>query len=142
MGLIDDNTIGGKCSCCQECCSDILPLTVEEALAIVDYMLKNNIKPKARVRIFPRLEIDMRCCFVDDDTHTCMIYSVRPEICHKFLCNQDMKTINLNKIRASNRKGSNNVSMHVTFLREPHFIAYIQSEPELARELVDLRIEY
>ena len=34
----------GKCSCCGECCSDMLPLSDAEIIKIKKYIKKNNIK--------------------------------------------------------------------------------------------------
>ena len=136
-----DYTRDGKCSCCQECCSDILPLTIKEIEAIFEYMNKAGVRPISRYSAFPEPRIDMRCCFIDDRTHRCMVYSVRPEICRKFICNQQSDTIEQNKNRVSRRKNSFNISMHVTFMREPHFITYIESNPYLSNTLTDVRVE-
>lgn len=85
-----DFTIGGKCSCCGNCCSNSLYLTQKEINTIKAYIRKHNIKEQTH-RLIPVKEqpvLDMMCPFLDDNAEKkCTIYPVRPFVCRKFICN-------------------------------------------------------
>ena len=76
-----DNSICGKCSCCGECCSNILPINQEEANIIKNYVIENNIKPQKQMIIMQN-----RLCCPYYDGKKCLIYEVRPLICKLFYC--------------------------------------------------------
>jgi Fe-S-cluster containining protein len=115
---------------------------MKEIKEIAKYISEYGIKAKTRAQMFPKYQIDMRCCFIDDLTKTCMIYPVRPDICKSFICNQSMIDIHHNKMKILSRPGVYNVSMHVTFLRDSMFIEYISGNPVLREILTDIQIEW
>lgn len=82
VNLIVDNTVGGKCSKCGECCSNFLPISQEELDIIQRYVIKNNIKPQTEVLV---MENRLSCPYWN---HKCLIYEVRPLICKEFYCNK------------------------------------------------------
>lgn len=82
VNLIVDNTVGGKCSKCGECCSNFLPISQEELDIIQRYVIKNNIKPQTEVLV---MENRLACPYWN---HKCLIYEVRPLICKEFYCNK------------------------------------------------------
>lgn len=77
-------TNNGICSCCGQCCSDILHLSKEEINRIDEYLKEHKIKPS------PLKEdtFDLRCPFRNELLRLCMIYEVRPEICKIFKCDK------------------------------------------------------
>ena len=82
VNLIVDNTVGGKCSKCGECCSNFLPISQEELDIIQRYVIENNIKPQTEVLV---MENRLACPYWN---HKCLIYEVRPLICKEFYCNK------------------------------------------------------
>ena len=88
MGKVTDFTINGECSCCGECCSNLLPLSEHEIKRIHKYIEKKHIK--GAVRKFPTADIsvDMRCPFRNDEKRICEIYKIRPLICKVFKCDK------------------------------------------------------
>lgn len=84
-----DNTKGGKCTQCGECCSCMLPLSEREIKEIKDYVRKNNIRPVKHMRIPECVSMDLVCPFCDTKkpVEKCSIYEIRPLICRLFVCN-------------------------------------------------------
>lgn len=79
-----DSTTNGKCSGCGSCCSNILPLTMEEVRQIKAYIKQHNIKEQRNNVL---MGVDMSCPFRDERNKKCLIYSIRPAICREFMCN-------------------------------------------------------
>lgn len=83
-----DFTKDGKCSGCGRCCSDFLPVSAKEIKEIRRYVKKHRIQEQKHN--YPStVKFDLTCPFLDDskEKDKCMIYSVRPEICRSFICN-------------------------------------------------------
>ena len=87
---IKDFTVNGKCSCCGECCSDLLPLSEDEVKRIKEYVQKHGIKEQ---RHNGMIGVDLTCPFRDEANKKCLIYSIRPEICKQFMCNHTAEDI-------------------------------------------------
>lgn len=89
-----DYTCNGECSRCGECCTPLLPLTLDEIKVIKDYIKEKDIKPVSVIR---GNNIYFRCPFYDPDKKCCNIYEVRPEVCRAFTCHNKYKQINKNR---------------------------------------------
>lgn len=74
-----------KCSCCGNCCGDILPLSKQDIEKIDKYLKKNKIEETPRCTL---VEYDNTCPFRDNKNKKCKIYEVRPEICRVYQCNK------------------------------------------------------
>lgn len=83
---LHDFTCKGKCSCCGQCCSDLLSLSKEEINRIDDYLLSHKVEA-----IPKRGDIDLICPFRNDTLKVCMIYEARPDICRVFKCDRSPK---------------------------------------------------
>lgn len=94
---IKDFTKEGKCSSCGNCCTNLLPMSRKEVAAIHKYIEKNGIKECRHLLPVANPVFDMTCPFRNNDNRTCAIYEVRPEICRKFICNNE-------KMAKQNRK--------------------------------------
>lgn len=83
---VTNYTVDGHCSCCGECCKDILPIDFVELNKIKKFVKSNRIKQQAH-HLLPNT-VDMTCPFlnIDGETRKCVIYPVRPKICQQFLC--------------------------------------------------------
>lgn len=88
---IVDNTDNGRCSSCGECCSNMLPLSDIEKERIRLYIKANGIKEQRHVYPTANPVFDMTCPFRDELNRKCLIYSIRPEICRRFICNRSEK---------------------------------------------------
>lgn len=104
---ITDFTCNGKCSCCGNCCGDILHLSKKEIKVIDEYLKKNKVEPTPRCVL---VEYDGTCPFRDNKNKICKIYEVRPEICRVFKCDKTVKQVyeeremtNFNKMARSMR---------------------------------------
>jgi len=89
-----DFTCNGECSRCGECCTPLLPITLDEYYIIKDYIKKNKIEPTNMVR--PE-GIYIKCPFYDFDNKICKIYEVRPEVCRAFSCANKYRLIAKNR---------------------------------------------
>jgi Fe-S-cluster containining protein len=83
-GKITDFTKDGKCIRCGQCCTEILPLSDEELLAIKKYVKKNKIHNQ-HLRIL-NVQRDITCPLMSPKRE-CLIYDIRPAICQSFMCN-------------------------------------------------------
>lgn len=83
----EDLTVGGKCSQCGECCSNILPMSDREARRIYKYIKRHKIEPVEHIKT-NKLIYDGVCPFCDlmKEKEKCRIYKVRPNICRRFIC--------------------------------------------------------
>lgn len=84
---ITDYTADGKCSCCGECCSNLLPLSEYEIKRIHKYIEKRHIKAHKRNLLLAEA-IDMTCPFRNEEKRICEIYKIRPLICKVFKCDK------------------------------------------------------
>lgn len=77
---VTNYTVDGHCSCCGECCKDIL-------------VKSNRIKQQDH-HLLPNT-VDMTCPFlnIDGETRKCVIYPVRPKICQQFLCSKHQEEL-------------------------------------------------
>lgn len=76
-----DCSICGKCSKCGECCTPYLPISQTELDTIVEYVIKNKIKPQKQMLV---MQSRLSCPY--HDGKKCLIYEVRPLICKEFYC--------------------------------------------------------
>jgi len=123
----------GHCIQCGMCCPDILPVTESELIAIKSYITENNISPIRHIEFDKDgqpINVNLACPFRDDMNKVCLIYPVRPLICHLFICSQTPELIAKNQIYcAKHRKKSLCVSFHETFLRDSIFAQIYASDP-------------
>ena len=82
----------GKCSQCGSCCSNLLPMSQKEIDVIRRYIHKKHIKECQHIAP-TTATYDMTCPFLDTDKscEKCRIYPVRPEICKKFICDNEQR---------------------------------------------------
>ena len=93
---VTNSCINGKCSRCGECCTDFIPLTKHEIRTILNY-LKEHPEIQEQYKNTNKEYFDVRCAFLDEHEHKCLIYPVRPDICRTFQCNKHPKILTLNK---------------------------------------------
>lgn len=98
---ITDYTCNGQCSCCGQCCGDILHLSRKEIKRIRQYVKDHKIQPTAK-NIF--VAYDNTCPFRDNVNKQCKIYEVRPDICREFICNLKKEDIYNNRERNNNSR--------------------------------------
>ena len=108
--MITNYTNNNKCSNFGKCCIAILPMNQQEINRIKHYVKKHGIKEQ---RHNAMMKYDLTCPFRDEANKFCMIYDVRPEICRKFICNQSMEKVYLN--RQMIYKGRSDVFMRSEF---------------------------
>ena len=87
-GRYSNNCIDGKCSCCGECCVDLLPVTPAEISRIKEYVKKHGIKEHRQAPFFDPKATDLSCPFRNQETKKCEIYPARPYICRTFICSK------------------------------------------------------
>lgn len=83
-------TDNGKCICCGNCCTALLPVTKEELKTIKRYIKRKHIKPEIH---YGKVNIDLTCPFRNDAEKKCNVYEVRPAICRDFKCDKPQKMI-------------------------------------------------
>ena len=90
MNNIENCCNKGKCSHCGNCCTDMIPITLNEYKLIKQYIKEHNIKVFSEIFtvIDGQQSINLLCPFRDIKAHRCLIYPVRPNICRLFKCNQ------------------------------------------------------
>lgn len=87
-----------NCIDCNECCSMLANITVEEKNIILTEIynnveLREYVKNKIELykeQMFVKRELNWICLFSDDDKK-CKIYDIRPSICRKFHCSNTDK---------------------------------------------------
>ena len=99
-----DLTCDGNCSRCGECCTPLLPITLKEYFVIKEYIKEHNIEPFNHIKLDG---IHVLCPFYNSDEKKCSIYEVRPEVCRRFICSLDNKTISKNRTYFDNRADIN-----------------------------------
>lgn len=97
-----DYTKNNKCTRCGNCCSNNIPLTQKEIQRIKSYIKKNNIEPEYHLPLVVTnvTQNDFVCPFlrIKNNISECLIYSVRPFICQKFICNSKLLEYSLDDI--------------------------------------------
>lgn len=88
-----DFTDNGRCRGCGECCSNILPMTMEDVARIKKYIAKHDIKEQKAPAVLANPKFNLYCPFMRMDVakDRCTIYPVRPEICREFKCDKARK---------------------------------------------------
>lgn len=115
---VTDLTIGGKCHLgCGDCCTDMIPLTKNEANVIYHYVKSHDIKQE---RWLEGNNLHHLCPFLNRETKACNIYEVRPQVCRNFICNKSRGALISQRkeglIRAYyNSLQGNNISLHRLF---------------------------
>ena len=84
----ENHCVDGRCSDCGECCSDLLPLTVEEVRRLKAYAQKHGLKEHTQAPFFDPGAIDLTCPFRNQIEGKCDVYEVRPKICRSFICSK------------------------------------------------------
>ena len=85
---ISDFTKDGKCSCCGECCTNILPMSDAEIRAVRAFVRRFHIREELHRPPVVGDIIDMSCPFRNNRERKCNIYPARPAICRDFQCNK------------------------------------------------------
>ena len=145
---VTNNCCGRKCSQCAECCGPFLPLTYKEIKrikqAIKDYNLTFDYQEYIQGN-----DIHMQCPFLDMKTRKCKLHMInsqlKPEVCKRFSCCLDEKTLHNNRIYFDSRADVNGSSgtfipMDLIFFDTPFFLfMYIQKviKPKNQEELLD-----
>lgn len=106
-----DHTVDGKCSGCGACCSAILCVSDAEVKKIKKYLgqhpeVKMNSHNTALDKDFKDI-----CPFLNEEKR-CQIYSVRPEICSRFICSAFKDT----SIPPLNHRNKKIINMITTFM--------------------------
>jgi len=83
-----DFTVNGECSNCGQCCTRFLPISSKEIKRIHKYIEKHSIVEQTPILPINGYALIATCPFRDATSKRCLIYSVRPEICKHFQCNQ------------------------------------------------------
>ena len=109
--MFETNCVNGKCVGCGNCCTELLPMTLKEVETIRKYVKEHKIKPYSEIffEYNGAPSTNLMCPFRDLETKTCRIYDVRPNICRKFKCNQDMRVIEKNKLIAHDKAKYNHI---------------------------------
>lgn len=82
-----DHTKDGACSQCGQCCSCLLILSEGEIAKIKKYLKEHpEVKMKDRNSALQNKFVDV-CPFLNEENE-CEIYSVRPQICSRFICSR------------------------------------------------------
>lgn len=90
-------TENGRCTCCGNCCTALLPMTKGELKTIQRYVKRKHIK----IEKHDGCDLDLTCPFRDNEKRICTVYEVRPQICHDFKCDKPQKKIDDSKERFS-----------------------------------------
>lgn len=108
-------TVGGECSKCGNCCSDIFPLSDAEIRRIRKYIRQKGLKESKHLIPVAKPVLDMTCPFRDNGKKICTIYEVRPEICRQFICDNEQRAKENRELLKDGR--------YVTSMREVFFSA-------------------
>ncbi len=127
--VIQDFTIEGKCSCCGQCCGDILHLSRHEIKRIDIYLKTHKIEPTPKCIL---VDIDNTCPFRDNVNKKCKIYEVRPDICRVYQCNKTPEEAYRN--RELNNKNRLPRSMRNLFFKEESDIKKFYNIPIYERK--------
>lgn len=110
-----NNSCNNQCSKCMECCTDFIPMTLEEIDRIKSYMSTHDVQrnfctdSKGNYKVL--------CPFLSEEG--CQIYEVRPAVCRGFCCWKSSNNIKRNKIKCIVNADFNGVtnfaSLHAIF---------------------------
>lgn len=89
-----DFTCNGECSRCGQCCTPMLPITLDEYKQMKAYIEEHDIKPTDWVKPDG---IHIMCPFYDPDNKVCKIYEARPEVCREFICSNPLRKVDKNR---------------------------------------------
>lgn len=110
-----DFTENGKCICCGQCCSDLLPVTDKEIAEIKKYVKIHKIKAHSHGNFLSGNFMDLTCPFMDSSKELkCEIYPVRPKVCRMFSCHKE----NRKKISVEYAVSAHLISMRNTFFNK------------------------
>ncbi|MGM9969802.1 MAG: YkgJ family cysteine cluster protein [Anaeroplasma sp.] len=125
-----DYCVNGMCSNCDECCTELLPMTREEVEKIKRYVREHNIQMH---RHLDGNDLYFRCPFRDSINRKCTIYQVRPKICRLFKCSQSNKIVERNKVRIHKNAFYNRINEkgNITHIASLHALIYQDYEWEL-----------
>lgn len=86
---VEDKTINGVCTCCGECCTNVLLATENEIANVKKYIKKHDIKPVIYNNILFKKSSESSniCPFLNKDNQ-CNIYKVRFSLCRHFDCSK------------------------------------------------------
>ena len=112
------NCVGGKCSNCGECCTDLLPLTAKELRRIRAYARENGLAEHRQAPFFDRGATDLTCPFRNQQTHRCDIYPARPLICREFICTKSLKAAHKDRDKIHSTRRSYSLRWEVFGNRE------------------------
>ncbi len=90
MNKVKNFSCKGNCSRCGECCTPVLPITLDEYKTIKKFIKDNDIKPTEMLR---GDNFYVKCCFYDFEEKKCKINDVKPEVCKNFMCNSSEEKI-------------------------------------------------
>lgn len=144
--ICSNNCRNGKCSCCGECCGNILPITKEEYQKIKEAIKKYNIQYDYHDFI-TKEGVHMLCPFLDMKTRKCKLhaidYNLKPEVCKEFKCCNPDSIIDKNRKYYDSRADFNGNSgilkpFDLLFFDNPMMllmlannIAHVQSEEQM-----------
>ena len=111
---VNNRCINGKCSGCGECCTDFLPLTKHEIKVITEYLEKHP-EIEEQYKNLSKEFFDVRCAFLNEKTHRCLIYPVRPSICRTFQCNKCSKVLTINRDKHFYKADINTININNIF---------------------------
>lgn len=83
FGETENHCVGGHCSCCGGCCSDIFPVTKKELDTLRKFVRSHHYKPHTQLKMGMTATYDMTCPFLNEEKK-CDIYDIRPETCRLF----------------------------------------------------------
>lgn len=128
----------GKCSSCGNCCTELLPLTIDEVKLIKAYVKEKHIEPYSNIFFIyeGKESTNLMCPFRDFDEKKCRIYEVRPKICRLFKCDQDLRTVDTHKLNCHKRAQYNKSKS----IKEPITKVYSTRELIYGDELDTIRI--
>jgi Fe-S-cluster containining protein len=78
FGETENHCVGGHCSCCGGCCSDIFPVTKKELDTLRKFVRSHHYKPHTQLKMGMTATYDMTCPFLNEEKK-CDIYDIRPE---------------------------------------------------------------
>lgn len=88
--LCDEN---GNCNGCKDCCTLITPVLSEEFIFLKKKLKKKHLRQYLKNQLSVKSEdisgLDISCFFHIDGK--CSIYNVRPIVCKKFHCREDLR---------------------------------------------------
>lgn len=97
--------IGGKCSGCGDCCTDLLPLTQKEVDRLREYAIAHDLRAHTQMPFYESGGVDLTCPFRNQITGKCDVYEVRPHICRLYICSKQTRQATIERNRWTFSKG-------------------------------------